>query len=464
MSKGKFNKKKAISLALVITILAANLLFISMANAESQILVLLNNKNIVFDVPPTIINDRIMIPFRKIGEAMGASGDWDSTNKKVTMHLGSRYVILQIGNPVMQYGSLKPDASGKNQIDTVEYYELEATPIIHNDRALVPIRAVVNGLGAKVEWRADLRTVLIETAENNAPKPSNSNTAPTPSPSATPKPTDSAFATTEYFQEISGMRAQDMYEGKNKFILFYYNSSSNSVKDSLKTVTNAARDAGYKKIYGVDENSTQYASNNKLSWIWTHISKTSTPNPVLFFVYEGGAVEKMESFSSGTNIKDKIKAFSEAKSTPKPTSTATTSPSPTPTTTAVTSTELDRALKFANGQDIERYYFRGDKFIVWYINSLSDANATNSDAVSKVREAAALEGIYIHYVEHYYDTYRPNELLNIYAANYAVDKASIRPVMFFVSGSTANKVVVNSDEIKDVDALRDKIKAWKETT
>ncbi|MGI6225532.1 MAG: copper amine oxidase N-terminal domain-containing protein [Peptococcales bacterium] len=49
------------------------------------------------DVAPRIENDRTYVPVRFIGEAFGADFSWDEKNQKVTYSMGSNYIELFIG-------------------------------------------------------------------------------------------------------------------------------------------------------------------------------------------------------------------------------------------------------------------------------------------------------------------------------------------------------------------------------
>jgi len=49
------------------------------------------------DVAPRIENGRTFVPVRFIGEAFGADFSWDENNQKVTYSMGSNYIELFIG-------------------------------------------------------------------------------------------------------------------------------------------------------------------------------------------------------------------------------------------------------------------------------------------------------------------------------------------------------------------------------
>ena len=65
--------------------------------AAGYIRVFIDGKNLEFDVPPIIQNDRTLAPFRKIGEALGAEVKWDQDTKTVTAYKQGTTLLLRIG-------------------------------------------------------------------------------------------------------------------------------------------------------------------------------------------------------------------------------------------------------------------------------------------------------------------------------------------------------------------------------
>jgi hypothetical protein len=57
----------------------------------------IDNQAKTLDVAPRIENGRTFVPVRFIGEAFGAEFDWDEKNQKVTYIIGSNYIELFIG-------------------------------------------------------------------------------------------------------------------------------------------------------------------------------------------------------------------------------------------------------------------------------------------------------------------------------------------------------------------------------
>ncbi|NLL06373.1 MAG: copper amine oxidase N-terminal domain-containing protein [Clostridiaceae bacterium] len=68
---------------------------------NSEIKVLLNGKQIQFDQPPIIDNGRTLVPLRAIFEAMNATVSWEDKTRTVTANKGDTTVVMVIGNKVM---------------------------------------------------------------------------------------------------------------------------------------------------------------------------------------------------------------------------------------------------------------------------------------------------------------------------------------------------------------------------
>ena len=113
------------------------------------ITVTLNSTHVEFDVEPIMEGDSVLVPFRAILEAFGAEVGWDSDTQTVSTNKDGLDVSLQIGAP-------RITANGKTTL-------LDVAPKIVNERTLVPIRAVSEALGAKVDWDAKTKQVIITT-------------------------------------------------------------------------------------------------------------------------------------------------------------------------------------------------------------------------------------------------------------------------------------------------------------
>ena len=114
---------------------------------RNGISVTLNGERIDFDQPPVIVNDRTLVPLRAIFEALGATVAWDDNTRTVTAKKDSMFISLAIG-------------SDKLYVNDKEI-TLDVPAQIVNDRTLVPVRAISESFGCKVDWNGDTRTVII---------------------------------------------------------------------------------------------------------------------------------------------------------------------------------------------------------------------------------------------------------------------------------------------------------------
>lgn len=150
MVMGSNTVKRLVALVLIFVTAAA----LSVSAAPGDISVVVGGQAVEFDVPPAIIGDRVFVPFRKIGEALGAFVEWDEENQAVAMALGERFVVLIIGEPYMGYGNVQDEGDPF-------IMELDAPPVVQDGRALVPLRALSEGLGADVSYDGDAGIVTI---------------------------------------------------------------------------------------------------------------------------------------------------------------------------------------------------------------------------------------------------------------------------------------------------------------
>ncbi|MBK5252719.1 MAG: hypothetical protein JJE29_08835, partial [Peptostreptococcaceae bacterium] len=141
---------------LIISVLAFSMLSISFSFAEpantvaeptKAITVKLNNIALEFDVKPIILNDRVMVPMRRIFEHFGAQVYWYPETREVVGYKDNNYIKLQINSETYY-------KNGKSET-------LDSPPIIIKERTLVPIRFIAESLDMKVDWDDKSRTVSI---------------------------------------------------------------------------------------------------------------------------------------------------------------------------------------------------------------------------------------------------------------------------------------------------------------
>lgn len=118
-----------------------------------NITIMVNGKAVTSDVTPCIQNDRVMVPYRFIAEALGSTVTWDEATKKVTAVKETSTVELYVGQGcIMVNGAQKA---------------IDVAPVIKDGRTMIPLRAFSEALGYEVEWDGSTQTANI-TGHNPA--------------------------------------------------------------------------------------------------------------------------------------------------------------------------------------------------------------------------------------------------------------------------------------------------------
>ncbi len=154
--------KKLLSLVLAASMTLATA--VTVVNAEDDIKVLLDDKEITFDVPPQIIESRTVVPFRAIFEALGYEVDWNEGTQTVTGVKGDMTLTMVIGSTEATIKTKEtPVNIGSGEADTFleKVVTFDVPPQIVDGRTLVPVRAVGEMSNYKVDWDNDARKVLI---------------------------------------------------------------------------------------------------------------------------------------------------------------------------------------------------------------------------------------------------------------------------------------------------------------
>lgn len=105
-------------------------------------------------VEPQIINNRTMVPFRKIFNSLGVSDNditWVGDTRTVLAKKDNIEIELQIDNNVAK----KTVDGNKTEI------KLDSAPVIVEGRTLVPVRFIAESMNKQVGWDSLNRTVII---------------------------------------------------------------------------------------------------------------------------------------------------------------------------------------------------------------------------------------------------------------------------------------------------------------
>ena len=119
---------------------------------DEPVTVIINGEALVIpegDTQPYIEEGRTLVPMRAIFEALGAYINWDQDTKAVVSY-----------DPIS-------DVSITMQVDSATIFvgetpvELDVPARLVNDRTVVPVRAVSEGMHSQVDWDESTRTVTI---------------------------------------------------------------------------------------------------------------------------------------------------------------------------------------------------------------------------------------------------------------------------------------------------------------
>ncbi|MFZ5650189.1 MAG: SBBP repeat-containing protein [Bacillota bacterium] len=134
----------------------------------SGIMIYVNNTPVTFDVQPRMVDGRVLVPVRKVSEALGAAVSFNGM--KVILRLGSKNIELTID-------SAEAIVNGRS-------VRLDAPAAIADGRTLVPLRFISENLDKAVYFAAEGETYVINIVDQTAPvtlKPKE-DTTPAPSP------------------------------------------------------------------------------------------------------------------------------------------------------------------------------------------------------------------------------------------------------------------------------------------
>lgn len=138
--------------------------------AQAAIQVYVDGQVVNFDVPPTVIGGRVLVPLRGVFERLGATVDYDAPTQHIVALRGAQAVELTIGSRQARV----------NNLPTL----LDVPAFTIAGRTMVPLRFVSEALGAGVQWVDASRAILISSAAATLPVP-----PPSPAPQAPPPPT-----------------------------------------------------------------------------------------------------------------------------------------------------------------------------------------------------------------------------------------------------------------------------------
>ncbi|SEG57123.1 copper amine oxidase N-terminal domain-containing protein [Paenibacillus sp. UNC499MF] len=126
---------------------------LSIGNPQADV----DGQKTVMPAAPVLIKDTSMVPFRFLGELLGAEVSWENSTQTVTLKGNDRTVTLSVGQP-------EADVNG---VPTV----LDQPAAIVNETTLVPLRFIAESLNRNVAYDNVSKVITIVPKEETKPVP-----------------------------------------------------------------------------------------------------------------------------------------------------------------------------------------------------------------------------------------------------------------------------------------------------
>jgi len=151
--------KKALVLFLV---MALALPALSLGISAGSITLVVDNVVVDTDVPPTIVNDRTLVPIRVLAELTGCRVQWFGENESIIIYTpveDDPYLVMTIGDTDVTVNWYNYDTGDFGGYVT----SIDVPPMIINGRTMVPVRFVCEMLDYEVVWIEEEQTVYMYT-------------------------------------------------------------------------------------------------------------------------------------------------------------------------------------------------------------------------------------------------------------------------------------------------------------
>ena len=104
-----------------------------------------------YNVAPTIVDSRTLVPVRFVAESFGADVKWDNDTKKITIDLGGKQIVMTLNEKAYT-------VDGKA-------LELDVPAQVMYDRTMVPVRVISEAFGKTVFWDAENELIIISDVD-----------------------------------------------------------------------------------------------------------------------------------------------------------------------------------------------------------------------------------------------------------------------------------------------------------
>ena len=123
--------------------------------ADTDIQVYLNDNRYEMIITPIIQNGSVLIPLREVAELFDTAVQWNPNERAVIVETDKKSIKFIINQ-------------SKAWINGVEK-NIRGTPVLINNRTMIPLRFVAEELGLQVSWDQNRQAVLLQTISNQSP-------------------------------------------------------------------------------------------------------------------------------------------------------------------------------------------------------------------------------------------------------------------------------------------------------
>ncbi|MFM9282127.1 N-acetylmuramoyl-L-alanine amidase family protein [Paenibacillus jiagnxiensis] len=161
--------------------------------------------NVSGDTSGEMVNGKVMVPLRVIGEELGYKFEWEPKEYKVIVHKSNADVSMYVGRTTAYVGN--------------EEVQLDSPPLLRGSSTLVPLRFVGEQLGLSVKWDNAGKAVYLQKLAATEPDKNNGgntddtdkNSSSKTDEQATGRDTDAETGTdaVENAREVDGISFED---------------------------------------------------------------------------------------------------------------------------------------------------------------------------------------------------------------------------------------------------------------
>ncbi|MGW9526966.1 N-acetylmuramoyl-L-alanine amidase [Paenibacillus terrae] len=138
------------------------------------------------DAKPEMVNGKVMVPLRVVGEQLGYQFKWEPQAYKISIQKNSTDMSMYVGRT-------SADVNGKT-------VNLDAPPVLRGNSTMVPLRFVGEQMGLKVDWNNNNKSVnlsqKVTTQQTDKQTPSQKSSQTLVQNTSTPKPPTPTTTTT----------------------------------------------------------------------------------------------------------------------------------------------------------------------------------------------------------------------------------------------------------------------------